>query len=194
MTLPKPGKDPKFPQNLHLIRLFSTTGKLFEKVVPKIVQWYIEEKGLLNASQFGFHAHHSATLQCMRLTDHVTLNFNNNMPTAAVFLDIEKAFNKMWRLGLLYKLSELKFSISLIKLINSFLSPRKFRVSVEGELSVPRDVQAGVPQGSILSPTLYRIYINDMPQTPGVYLSLFADDNSVYAADHKEGYIPGKLQ
>jgi hypothetical protein len=59
---------------------------------------------------------------CMRLTDHVTLNFNNCMPMAAVFLDIEKAFNTTWHTGLLYKLSELYYSSSLIKLISPFLS------------------------------------------------------------------------
>jgi hypothetical protein len=88
ITLQKPGKDPKFPQNLRPISLFSTTGKLFEKVILKIVQRLPEERDLLNASQFGFCARHSTTLQCMRLVDHVTLNFNNNMSTAAVFLDI----------------------------------------------------------------------------------------------------------
>jgi hypothetical protein len=65
------------------------------------------------------------------------------MSTAAVLLDIENAFDKTWHLGLLYKLSELKFSVSLIKLIGCFLSQRKFRVSVEGEISTPRDIQAG---------------------------------------------------
>jgi hypothetical protein len=90
----------------------------------------------------------------------VTLNFNNKMSTAPVFLDIEKGFDATWHLGLLYKLLELKCLISLIKLISSFLSQRKFRVSAEGEMSMPRDirVQAGVPQGSILSSTLYNIY------------------------------------
>jgi hypothetical protein len=77
----------------------------------------------------------------------------------------------------------LEFSINLIKLISSFLSQRKFRVSVEGEMSPPREMQAGVPQGSVLSPTLYNIYINDTPQTPGVYLALFADDTCLYATE-----------
>jgi hypothetical protein len=67
------------------------TGKLFEKVILKILQKHVNEKDLLNASQFGFCARHSTTLQCMRLTDHVTLNFNNKLSTAAVFLHIEKA-------------------------------------------------------------------------------------------------------
>jgi hypothetical protein len=73
----------------------------------------------------------------MRLTDHVTLNFNN-ISTAAVFLDIEKAFDTTWNPGLLYKLSKLQLSVNLIKLTSSYLRHRKFRVSVEGELSTPR--------------------------------------------------------
>jgi hypothetical protein len=127
ITLLKPGKDPKFPQKLRPISLLSTKGKLFEKIILKIVQRYIKEKFILNASQFGFRARNNTTFRCMRLTDHVTLNFNNNMSTAAVFLDIKKAFDKTRHIGLLYKLSDLKFSTSLIKLsflreISEFLS------------------------------------------------------------------------
>jgi hypothetical protein len=133
ITIPKPGKDPKFPQNLSPISLLSTTGKLFEKVILKLLQEYIDERGLLNASQFGFRARQSTTLQCIRLADHVTLNFNKKMSTAAVFLDIEKAVDTTWHSGLLYKLSYLEFSISLTKLIGSFLSQLKFRVSVEAK-------------------------------------------------------------
>jgi hypothetical protein len=94
----------------------------------------------------------------MRLTDHVTLNFNNEMSTAVVFLDIEKAFDTTWHSGLLYKMSKLEFSTSLIQLIGSFFSERKFRASVEGEMSTPRGMQAGVSLGPVLSPTLYNIY------------------------------------
>jgi hypothetical protein len=172
----------------------STTGKLCDKFILKIVQRHTEEKGVLKASQFGFRARHNTTLQCKRLTDHVTLNLNNNMFTTAVLLDIEKAFDKTWHLGVLYKLLELKFLTSLIKLINSFLSRRKFRVSVEGELSSPRDIQAGVPQGCVLSPTLYSLFINDTPKTSGVYLGLFADDTCIYATDRKEVYVLRNLQ
>jgi hypothetical protein len=93
ITLPKHGKNTNFPQNLRPISLLSTTGKLFEKVILKTLQKHIDERGLLNGSQFDSRARHSTTLQCMRLTDHVTFNFNNKMSTAAVFLDIEKAFD-----------------------------------------------------------------------------------------------------
>jgi hypothetical protein len=88
ITLLKPGKVPKFSQNLCLITLLSMMGELFEKVTLKIVQRHIEGRGLLNASQFCFCALHRMTLQCMRLTDHVTLYFNSSMTTVVVFLDI----------------------------------------------------------------------------------------------------------
>jgi len=97
--------------------------------------------------------------------NHVTFNYNNNLSMAAGSLDIEKAFDATWHPGLLYKLSKFHFSSSLIKLISSFLSNRKFTVMVEDELSTPRDIKAGVTQGSVLAPTLYSLYINDTPQT-----------------------------
>jgi hypothetical protein len=77
------------------------TGNLFEKVILKIVQRNIEERNLLNEDQFGFHTYHSMTLQCIRLKDHVTLNFNNSMSVAAVFLAIKNAFDITWHPGLL---------------------------------------------------------------------------------------------
>jgi hypothetical protein len=101
-TLPKAGKDPKFPQNLCSISLLSTTGKLFLKVILNIVQNHTEERVQLNVSQFCYRARVSTTLQSMSLTDHVTLNSNINMLTAAVFLDIHKAFDTTWHLELLY--------------------------------------------------------------------------------------------
>jgi hypothetical protein len=124
----------------------------------------------------------------MKLTEHVTLNFNNNMSTAAVFLNVGKAFETTWNVGLLYILSQLKFSISLIKPISSFLSQRKFRVSVEGEISTQRYIEAGTPQVYVMSPALYNLYINDTPQTPGAYLDLFADGGP------QKGYVLRKLQ
>jgi hypothetical protein len=79
----------------------------------------------------------------MRLADYVTINFNINMSMAAVFLDTEKALDRMCHSGLLYKLSEIEFSKSLIPLIAYFLTKRKFKVLVEGEFSMPREIAAG---------------------------------------------------
>jgi hypothetical protein len=127
----------------------SAKGNLLGNVILKIVQRHIEGENLLDVTQFGFHANRSAALQIMRLADYVTHNFNNKMSMAAVFLDIEKAFDCMWHPGLLFKL---EFSTNVIKPISSFPLHRKLRVSVEGEMFSPSDMQAGVPQGSFLIP------------------------------------------
>jgi hypothetical protein len=99
------------------------------------------------------------TLQCVRLADHITLNFNKIL-TAAVFLDIEKALNTTWHSDL-YKYSELEFLTSLIKRIASYLTDRKVEILVEGEFSTLRKIVAGVPQGFVLAPILYSLYKSD---------------------------------
>jgi hypothetical protein len=109
-------------------------------------------------------------------------------------LDIEKAFDTTWHSGLLYKLSELEFLTHLIKLIASFLTDRKFKVLVEGKFSVPRKIAAGVPQGSVLFPVLYSLYINDAPMAPGTYLALFVDDTCIYVTEKHECCVLCKLQ
>jgi hypothetical protein len=82
----------------------------------------------------------------------------------------------------------------MIKLISSFLYNKKFFVSVEGEMSTPRIMKAGVPQGSVLSPTLFNMYVNYTSQAIGVHLAPFADDTCLYATERKEGYVLRKLQ
>jgi hypothetical protein len=89
---------------------------------------------------------------------------------------------------------KLNFSVNTVNLISSFLSNKKCKVSVEGELSTSREIKAGVPQGSVLSPLLHNLYINDVPQTPATYLTHCADDTFIYTTDRKEGYVINKLQ
>jgi hypothetical protein len=105
----------------------------------------------------------------MRLADHGTLNFNTDMSTPAVFLDIEKAFVTTWHSGLLYKLLELEFPTSLVKLIASFLAERKFNIFVEGEFCMPIKTAAVIPQGPVLAPVLCSLYINYAPAAPYYY-------------------------
>jgi hypothetical protein len=91
ITLPISDNDPKFPQNLRPISLLPTGAKFYEKLILRTMQKHTDERNILNASESGFRADRSTTLRCMRLADHVILNFNNNMSTAAVFLASEKA-------------------------------------------------------------------------------------------------------
>jgi hypothetical protein len=88
----------------------------------------------------------------------------------------------------------LEILTGLIKLICSVFSQYKCSVSVEGEMSTLREIQAGLPQGSVLSPTLLNLYTNNAPQTHGVHLALFTDDACLYSTARKEGFIVRKLQ
>jgi hypothetical protein len=122
-TWQRPKISPKFMFDQALVHYRQTIWEADLKNNPK-THW---GKKLTNSWQFGFRADHSMTLQRMRLTDHFTLHFNNNMSTAAVLLDIAKAFNT-WHPSQHYNLSEIEFSTSLIKVIASFLTDRKFKV------------------------------------------------------------------
>jgi len=124
-------------------------------------------------------------LKCISLMDYATLNFNNSFCTATVFMDIEKSFDTTWVPRFVIK--GLQLSASKIRLISSFLSDKKLRDSVEGEISTLRNIQAGVPQGSVPSPTLYNLNINDPSETPRAHLAIFADKMCLYSTDRKKG-------
>ena len=99
-------------------------------------------------------------------------------------LDISKAFDKVWQQGLLYKLKQNSISGNLLETLTDFFKDRKQRVVVNGQNSSWANVEAGVPQGSILGPLLFLIYINDLPDNLSTNVKLFADDTSLFSVVH----------
>lgn len=99
--------------------------------------------------------------------------------TGIILLDIEKAFDSVWHDGLIHKLVKFGFPIYIVKLVKSFLEDRMFSVSINGTLSAPKNIPAGAPQGSVLSPTLYNIFIADMPIPLNCELALYVDDTAL---------------
>ncbi|GFT05445.1 RNA-directed DNA polymerase from mobile element jockey [Trichonephila clavipes] len=114
--------------------------------------------------------------QLIRVTNIINDGFANKFYTVGVFLDVKRAFDKMWHDGLTYKLIKLKFPGYLIKIIHNYLHNRTFRVRVNNTFSTNGLIQSGTPQGSSLSPSLYNIYTHDFPEHPTVSTCLFADD------------------
>ncbi|GFU03260.1 RNA-directed DNA polymerase from mobile element jockey [Trichonephila clavipes] len=112
------------------------------------------------------------------MVEYVKTGFAENKSTGAVFLDIQKAFDRVWHYGLLYKLIRTNTPY-LIKIIKSFLENRNFSVLVNHSYSPLKNISAGVPQGALLSPTLFNIYVNDIPRTSFSTICLYADDTAI---------------
>lgn len=135
----------------------------------------------IRPEQHGFRAEHSTTTQLINILDIVTNKLNIRQKTVATFLDIQKAFDKIWHEGLLFKLLTMDMPHQLINILRSFLQDRTFKVKIGDLLSASRKISAGVPQGSCLSPHLFSIYINDMPLDKEANIALFADDSTLPA-------------
>ena len=100
---------------------------------------------------------------------------------AMVLIDLEKTFDRVWTQGLFYKLLEYKVPFYLIKLLNSYLTNRKFKVKLNNTYSEIKTIKAGVPQGSVLGPKLFRLFINDIPKLNNSTNLAHADDTAIFA-------------
>ena len=115
------------------------------------------------------------------MSDRIARDFNRSRATRAVAVDICKAFDRIWHAGLLHKLKSYRISGQIFGLISSFLSNRRLRVVLNGKSSQEYPVNAEVPQGSILGPTLFLLYINDLPDDVICNIAIYADDTSLYS-------------
>ena len=174
--------DKQLVNNYRPISLLPIFGKILEKVIFDRIYGFLLEENLLNPNQSGFRPSDSCINQLLAITHEIFEAFdcNPSLEVRAVFLDISKAFDKVWHEGLLYKLKSMGISGELYNLLENYLSGRFQRVILNGQTSSWRPVLAGVPQGSILGPLLFLIYINDLPNELKSNAKLFADDTSIY--------------
>ena len=137
---------------------------------------------MLNPNQSGFRPSDSCINQLIAITHEIFEAFdcNSTLEVRSVFLDISKAFDKVWHKGLLYKLKCMGISGEIYKLFENYLSGRFQRVVLNGQTSSWRPILAVVPQGSILGPLLFLIYINDLPNELKSNAKLFPDDTSLF--------------
>ena len=195
VVFPKPGKSHRDPSNYRPISLLSGLSKLFERLILNRLGAYANENNLFIAQQFGFRKHHSCNHQLLRVVNQITHGFNQRKATGVVFLDVAKAFDRVWHQGLLFKLIQLKFPQYLVNLVASYLGGRSFFVSHRGERSESRPIKAGVPQGSIIAPFLFNVYTNDMPtDLHGTEIALYADDAAIYSTSFDNQIIGRNLQ
>ena len=141
---------------------------------------FFNENALISKYQSGFRPGDSTINQLLAITNDIFESFENNSETRAAFLDISKAFDKVWHEGLLHKLQSNGINGQLYELIKDFISNRKQRVVLNGIESSWEDIKSGVPQGSVLGPLLFLIYINDLTDNISSNMRLFVDDSSLF--------------
>ena len=142
---------------------------------------YVSDNNLLSLSKSSFRTEDSCINQLLSITDDIHYSFDEGFETRAIFLDISKAFDKVWHEGLIYKLRLNGFSGSLLSLLINFLTNRKQRVVLNGQNSSWADIKVGVPQGSILGSLVFLLYINDLMENLDSNPKLFADGTSLFS-------------
>lgn len=181
IPIPKPGKDKTNPKNYRPIALTSTMCKLLEKILNKRLKAFLEKNNFFCSQQNGFRQNRSTTDHLLKLEAIITDAFVKKLHVVMVSLDIEKAFEMVWRQRIVQILIDKGVKGNMIAFIINFLRKRQMQVKVNGKLSDHNIAENGVPQGSVLSVTLFLTAINDIVrniQKP-INCCLFADDLTI---------------
>ena len=178
----KTGKNRLKVLNYQPISLTSCICKTMERIIKQRMQWNI-----LLPEQAGFRGFKSTEDQTTHLAQVIEDSFQAKKVTPAVFIDFQKAFDKVWKDGLLVKLLHGGIQSNMYRWTKSYLHNRRARVLVDGHCSLSVLLHQGVPQGGALSPTLFILFMNDLvPKLPkGIHAALYADDLVLWCMEER---------
>ena len=170
--------------NYRPISILPTISKLFERAIYIQMYNYFNSNNLLCEQQYGFRSQHSTELATIRLVDYIINHMDDNRlikTPVAIFLDLSKAFDTLNFDILLYKFKKYGVTGNALSLINSYLTNRYQYVNYESNESDLLEIKTGIPQGSILGPLFFSIYINDLVKSSNKFSFLmYADDTTIY--------------
>ena len=178
IPLPKPGKDPTNPSSYRPIALTSCLCKTLERMINARLVWYLESNNIITKYQSGFRRARSTIDHVVRLETIIRDAFLKGEHVVSVFFDLEKAYDTTWKYGILKDLHDAGLRGNMPVFIKNFLNGRNFKVRTGATYSKSYQQEMGVPQGSILSVTLFNLKINNIVKVlnPGIDKSLYVDD------------------
>ena len=182
--------DKSLAANYRPISLTCILCKVLEHILASNIVKHLDGQGILYDLQHGFREKRSCETQLIMLIEDLARNASVGKQTDIILLDFSKAFDKVNHSKLLWKLHQYGIRGHVLNWVRAFLGSRSQRVVIEGEESESIPVTSGVPQGSVLGPILFLIYINDLPDEVCSQVRLFADDTALYLTMESEDSGP----
>jgi hypothetical protein len=184
----KKDKPPDSVTSYRPIALTSVLSKVIERMIISRLNWFLESNNLLSPRQAGFRRHHSTVQQVSFLTQAIKDSLDERKSVLATFVDFESAYDRVWRLRSLQKLQFLGICGNMFTWIKNFVSQRFSAVRYGEAVSKFRQTETGLPQGTVISPILFNIFINDLVDflSPVVESALFADDLVMWGSAEKK--------
>ena len=176
----KKNKPPEDTKSYRPISLTSCVGKIAERMVNNRLYWFLESNGLIDHHQAGFRTGQRTEDQLFRLTQKILDGFQEGKHTVAIFVDLQQAYDRVWRKGLLMKMMNSGIHGKLYSWIKQFLIDRTIQTKINNGISNKENLEEGLPQGSCLSCTLFLIFINDLPDVLQTNKALYADDLALW--------------
>ena len=158
------------------ISLTSCLGKVAEKMINARLYWWLEANGMIDVHQGGFRTGQRTEDLLFRMTQRIIDGFHEQKSTVGVFVDLQQAYDRVWRKGLLYKMQECAIHGHLYDWIKNYLNDRLIQTKVGHAFSSKKTLEEGLPQGSSLSCTLFLIFLNDLPKELKAEKGQWADD------------------
>ena len=175
-AIPKPMKDPSLITSHRPITMLSCVGKLMERIVKRRIEFHLEQNHVFTACQSGFRRCRGTT-DILSILKHVIHQSREKKEFCIVtYLDLEGAYDCVWHKGLIKKLNAVGLDETLINWLGDYLTNRKIQVRVGTAMSDQKHLVRGLPQGAVLSPTLFNVMLHDLPTSDTVKVLSYADD------------------